>query len=145
MQLRSRRDLDLRSNFDLDLLRSTCIFFEASGREEHDGARILSLSCLVQKLSVKNHIEKVTFTFHDLWSGAPPRRWKWGDGDQAAAKPGLSSEGNPYQKPKTQQIWPTIFLKMRGIIPRTPENGGRVPTFSNGLTKSFWEPYRPAF
>ena len=37
-----------------------------------------------------------------------------GDGDQAAAKPGFSSEGNPYQKPKTQRIWPTIFLKMGG-------------------------------
>ena len=50
-----------------------------------------------------------------------------GDGDQAAAKPGFSSEGNPYQKPKTQRIWPTISLKMGGIIPRTFKNGGRVP------------------
>ena len=42
-----------------------------------------------------------------------------GDGDQAAAKSEFSSEGIPYQKPKTQRIWPTIFLKMGGIIPRT--------------------------
>ena len=47
-----------------------------------------------------------------------------GDGDQAAAKQGFSSEGNPYQKPKTQRILPTIFLKMVGIITRTLENGG---------------------
>ena len=50
-----------------------------------------------------------------------------GDGDQAAAKPGFSSEGNPYQKPKTQRIWPTIFLKMGGIIPRTLKIGGTRP------------------
>ena len=37
-----------------------------------------------------------------------------GDGDQVAAKLGFSSEGNPYQKPKSQRIWPTIFLKMGG-------------------------------
>ena len=46
-----------------------------------------------------------------------------GDGDQAVAKPGFSSEGNPYKKPKTQRIWPTIFLK----IPRTLKNGGTRP------------------
>ena len=50
-----------------------------------------------------------------------------GDADQAAAKPGFSSEGNPYQKPKTQRIWPTIFLKMGGIIPRTLKLGGTRP------------------
>ena len=50
-----------------------------------------------------------------------------GDGDQAAAKPGFSSEGNPYQKPKTQRIWPTIFLKMGGIIPCTLKNGPPSP------------------
>ena len=33
--------------------------------------------------------------------------------------------GNPYQKPKSQRIWPTIFLKMGGgIIPRSLKNGG---------------------
>ena len=50
-----------------------------------------------------------------------------GDGDQAAAKPGFSSEGNPYQKPKTQRIWPTIFLKMGGLSPALSKFGGRVP------------------
>ena len=51
-----------------------------------------------------------------------------GDGDQAAAKPGFSSEGNPYQKPKTQRIWLTIFLKMGGDYPPHSQKwGGRVP------------------
>ena len=36
------------------------------------------------------------------------------------------SGGNPYQKPKTQRIWSTIFLKMGGIIPRTLKNGGNA-------------------
>ena len=50
-----------------------------------------------------------------------------GDGDQPAAKPGFSSGGNPYQKPKTRRIWPTIFLKMGGLSPALSKMGGRVP------------------
>ena len=53
-----------------------------------------------------------------------------GDGDEAAAKPGFSSEGNPYQKPKTQRIWPTILLKMGGLSPALSKMGGRVPPSS---------------
>ena len=52
---------------------------------------------------------------------------KMGDGDQAAAKPGFSSEGNPYQKPKPQQIWTTIFLKMGGLSPALSKMGGTRP------------------
>ena len=51
---RSRRDLDLRSDFDLDLSRSACMCFDASWQEEHDGVRIIPLTFLVQKLFVKN-------------------------------------------------------------------------------------------
>ena len=60
---------------------------------------------------------------------ATPMKMGRGDGDQAAAKPGFSSEDNPYQKPKTQRIWPTIFLKMRGLSPALSKlgGGGRVP------------------
>ena len=50
-----------------------------------------------------------------------------GDGDQAAAKPGFFSGGNPYQKPKTQRIWSTIFLIMGGLSPALSKMGGRVP------------------
>ena len=50
-----------------------------------------------------------------------------GDGDQAAAKPGFSSEGNPYQKPKTQRIWPTIFLKMGDYPPHSQKWGDASP------------------
>ena len=35
--------------------------------------------------------------------------------------------GNPYKKPKTQRIWPTIFLKMGGLSPALSKIGGRVP------------------
>ena len=50
----SPRDLDLRSNFDLDLSRSPCICFEASRREKHDAVRGFALSFLVKKLFTKN-------------------------------------------------------------------------------------------
>ena len=50
----SPRDLDLRSNFPLDLSRSTCICFDASRREKHDGVKIIPLSFFVQKLFAKN-------------------------------------------------------------------------------------------
>ena len=74
----------------------------------------------------------MTFGIKQLWTkwdtqGLRHADENGGDGDQAAAKSGFSSEGNPYQKPKTQRIWPTIFLKMGGIIPRTLKNGGTRP------------------
>ena len=52
---------------------------------------------------------------------------KMGDGDQAAAKPGFSSEDTPYQKPKTQRIWPTIFLKMGDYPPHSKKWGDASP------------------
>ena len=54
---------------------------------------------------------------------------RMGGRDQAEAKPGFSSEDNPYQKPKTQRIWPTIFLKMGDYPPHSKmRGGGRVPS-----------------
>ena len=53
------RDLDLRSNSDIYLLRSICIYFDGSRREEHGAAKIMSLVFLVQKLFVKNHFRKL--------------------------------------------------------------------------------------
>ena len=50
---RSLRDLDLRSNFDLDFSRSIHISFEPSLREKHDDVITDSLSLLVQTLFVK--------------------------------------------------------------------------------------------
>ena len=47
-------DLDLRSNFEIDVFRSTCRYFDAFRREEHDAAKILALAFLVQKLFAKN-------------------------------------------------------------------------------------------
>ena len=49
----SLHDLDLRSNFDLDISRSNHIYFEASLQEEHDDAIADFLSLLVQKIFVK--------------------------------------------------------------------------------------------
>ena len=47
-------DVDLRSNFDINLLMSTCIFFDVSCREEHDGARIMSLAFFSSKVICEN-------------------------------------------------------------------------------------------
>ena len=41
------RHLDLRSNSDIGLLRSLCIYFDVSRRVEHNAAKIMSLAFLV--------------------------------------------------------------------------------------------------
>ena len=66
MQLGSRRDLDLRSDFDLDLSRSTCNMFRYVLTR---GTRCrYNFMSIVENLPVKKkHGKKVTFTFHDLW------------------------------------------------------------------------------
>ena len=46
----SSRDLDLRSNVQVDLSRSKSTPLDASRREEHDGATDKSVSLLDQKL-----------------------------------------------------------------------------------------------
>ena len=52
--LRSLRDLDLRSNFEVDLSRSNYICFDSSRQDKHDGAHIFALSFIPQKLFAKN-------------------------------------------------------------------------------------------
>ena len=54
-------DLDLRSDFDIDLFRSTCTYFDAFRREEHDAAKIMSLALLVQKVFAKTSLKKRYF------------------------------------------------------------------------------------
>ena len=49
-QLGSSRDLDPSSNFGIDLSRSTCVYFDASRRKEHDGAQIMSLALLTHTI-----------------------------------------------------------------------------------------------
>ena len=63
-------DLDLRSNFEIDLSRSPCICFDASRREKHDGVKIISLPLLVKKIYAKNDFRKKTviLAFDDPWS-----------------------------------------------------------------------------
>ena len=58
---------------------------------------------------------------------ATPMKMGGGDGDQAAAKPGFSSEGSPYQKPKTRRIRSTIFLKMGDYPPHSQNWETRPP------------------
>ena len=58
-----------------------------------------------------------------MGSATPMKMGGRGPGDSKAR---ISSEGNPYQKPKTQRIWPTIFLKMGGLSPALSKMGGRV-------------------
>ena len=55
--LGSIHDLDLKTNFQLDLLRSSCISFEPPWRGEHDGVKIISLPWVL-KLFGKLHIRK---------------------------------------------------------------------------------------
>ena len=52
--LGSPRDLDLRSNFDLDLSRSCYTCFDASWRGKHHGVKIIALLFQTRKLSPKN-------------------------------------------------------------------------------------------
>ena len=55
---------DPRSNFQLDLPRSTSLCFDASWREKHDGAQINPLSFLVQKLFAKNGTPQNCYLFY---------------------------------------------------------------------------------
>ena len=56
-------DLDLWSNIDLTFLRSPFTWFDAPWRKEQAGARIESLSFLIQKLFAKNDVGKKTAVF----------------------------------------------------------------------------------
>ena len=47
------RDLDLRSNYDIVLLKSVGTYFHASGQEGHDDDKIMSRSFSVQMLVAK--------------------------------------------------------------------------------------------
>ena len=56
-------DIDLRSDFEIDLFRSTCTYFEAFRREEYDASKNMSLAFLVQTLLAK---KSAILTFLDL-------------------------------------------------------------------------------
>ena len=55
---RSGHDLDLRSNFQDDLLMSNYISFDASRQEKHDAGKINVVALLSQKLLQKNYFRK---------------------------------------------------------------------------------------
>ena len=64
------RDPDLRSNFDLEVSRLKCIYFDMSWQEEHDSVRIISLAFLVQKVFAKTIFVKNVY-FDVSWSLKP--------------------------------------------------------------------------
>ena len=66
----------LRSNFYLDFPRSTCMYFDASRREEHDEVRIILLAFSVQ-IFQRKHL--CPLTFDDLWwpQHGPGRKINW--------------------------------------------------------------------
>ena len=66
----SSSDLDMMPNFEIDLFRSTCAYFDAFRREEHDAAKTTSLAFLIQKLFAKKTFlqKKNILTFIDLYS-----------------------------------------------------------------------------
>ena len=71
-------DLDPRSNFDLDLLRSKSIYSDAFRRGKHDGDIADSLPLLGQTLLMKNHPWKTLHVIHEkryffLWWPLEPR------------------------------------------------------------------------
>ena len=67
----SGHDLDLRSNFQHDLLRSNYISFDAPRQEKHDANKInVSLyHVLSQKLLQKNLLSKIWLFLEFLLSG----------------------------------------------------------------------------
>ena len=61
------RDLDLRSNYDIDLGQHVGTYFDAFQKEEYDSARIIPLAFLVQKLFAKNRFYKKKRYFGLSW------------------------------------------------------------------------------
>ena len=60
---------DLRSNFEIDLSRSSSICFETARRENHIDVKIIALSLLLQNLFTKNYFHINRFlTFDDLFN-----------------------------------------------------------------------------
>ena len=66
---RSSHDLDLRSNFQDDLLMSNYISFDASRQEKHDAGKINVVALLSQQLLQKNYFRKKRLFLKFLLSG----------------------------------------------------------------------------
>ena len=67
MTLTWGHDLDLRSNFQHDLLRSNYISFDAALQEKHDAGKMNVMPLLSQKLLPKNVFRKRFFIVFALW------------------------------------------------------------------------------
>ena len=71
--------LHLKSNFDLDLLRSNCTWFDAPWRDKHNGDTIVVLSFKTKTLSSKNHFGQI-WPFNLWW----PQFWPELKNDQSS-------------------------------------------------------------
>ena len=61
------RDLDLRSNFEVDLSRSKYTWFDSSRRGKHDGITVIVVIFKMKKLFAKNYYaQNNLFDFGDL-------------------------------------------------------------------------------
>ena len=61
------RDLDMRSNFEVDLLRSKYTWFDSSRRNKHDGSTFMAATSEMKKLFAKNYFTQNSFfDFGDL-------------------------------------------------------------------------------
>ena len=68
-QLGSWRDLDQRSNLEVDLSRSSCIYFDAPWQEKHDGIKYTSFLCYIKSCFRKAIFEKYHhFDINYFWS-----------------------------------------------------------------------------
>ena len=68
-------DLDLRSNYEIDLSRSSSTCFESPWREKHAGIIIIPLSWLVQKLFMKNYFRQKRKFW--VWWPLEPKLLTW--------------------------------------------------------------------
>ena len=73
--LGSTCDLDLRSNFEIDLSRSWCTCFVAPWRGKHDGVKINALSLIAKKLFAKTVFRDNSH--FDLWWPLEPQLLTW--------------------------------------------------------------------
>ena len=67
---RSGHDLDVRSNFQVDLSRSNYSSFDTSRREEHDAGKSIAMALLSQKLLPKQtlFVKTAIFGVFALWT-----------------------------------------------------------------------------
>ena len=103
------RALDLNSNFGIDLLRSTCIYFDASQQEKHGGSQMMSLDLLVPKLFAKNILSKRYF---DLSWPLKPNLLKFGQFWRHLSKRAVKQPSNAFSEKIGSEIMTHFWINM---------------------------------